>query len=317
LKSWCTFGHAAPARNFVDSEYFSALRIPLLQGRLWDKSENDRGAAVAVINQSLARQYFSHWQRHRSPEFGHPIFRSGAATKNEETVGVPETNGWLQIIGVVGDSMNDGLDRPVQPALYMPYTRSYGCPPSFSSAPRDRHWPPYMTCASLSQSVNSDQQAAREVRDLQGRIEAQPEWQQHRMFSILFAFFSSLALTLALIGLYSVISYTVAQRTNEFGIRMALGARRGHVLWIVARSVGITVGGGLTVGILITLASQKFMARWMETAHTTRSFWRPSLCSSCLVRLAPAFSPHYVRHRSIRCRLYVMSNPEAVGFFHR
>lgn len=248
--------------NFVDSEYFSALRIPLLQGRLWDKSENNRGAAVAVINQSLARQYFPNGNA-----IGHQIRLPNLhirSDENEETVGASETNGWLQIIGVVADTMNDGLDRPVQPALYMPYSRFIWMSTQFLIRTQGLPLTALHDVRVAIQSVNPDQQAVREVRDLQGWIEAQPEWQQHRMFSILFGVFSGLALTLALVGLYSVISYSVAQRTNEFGIRMALGARRGHVLWIVARSVGITVGSGLITGILITLVSQKFMARWME-----------------------------------------------------
>jgi predicted permease len=249
--------------NFVDSQYFSALRIPLLQGRLWDESENTRGAAVAVINQSLAHQYFPNGnaigQQIRPPDL------HIRTDENEETVGVPETNGWLQIIGVVADSTNDGLDKPVAPALYMPYTRFIWMSTQFLVRTQG---PPLTALHDVRiaiQSVNPDQQTERNVRDLQGWIESQPEWQQHRMFSILFGILSGLALTLALIGLYSVISYSVAQRTNEFGIRMALGARRGHVLWIVARSVGITVGAGLAAGLVITLASQKFVARWTES----------------------------------------------------
>jgi putative ABC transport system permease protein len=188
--------------------------------------------------------------------------------EDEETVGVPDTNGWLQIIGVVADSLNDGLDRPVQPALYMPYTRFMWMGTQFLVRTQG---PPLAALHDVRlaiQSVNPDQQAERNVRDLQGWIEEQPEWQQHRMFSILFGAFSSLALMLALIGLYSVISYSVAQRTNEFGIRMALGAQRGHVLWTVIRNVGVTIGAGLAAGFLITLSLQKFLTRWTgNNAH--------------------------------------------------
>jgi len=89
------------------------------------------------------------------------------------------------------------------------------------------------------------------VRDLQQWIAQEPEVQQQRLFSILFGLFSSLALALALVGLYSVVSYSVAQRTSEFGIRMALGAQRIHVLWIVSRSIGFTVVGGLAAGLVV------------------------------------------------------------------
>jgi ABC-type antimicrobial peptide transport system permease subunit len=109
------------------------------------------------------------------------------------------------------------------------------------------------------QSINSDQQIERNVRDLQQWIDTQPEVQQQRLFSILFGLFSSLALALALVGLYSVVSYSVAQRTSEFGIRMALGAQRSHVLAIVSRSIGITVASGLAAGLAVFLAMRSLL----------------------------------------------------------
>jgi predicted permease len=252
--------------NFVDSEYFSALHIPLLQGRLWDESENTRGAAAAVINQTLAKRFFPNGnpigQQIRLSTLRIPPSNGG------EVVGVQDTDGWLQIVGVVADSLNDGLDKPVLPALYMPYTRFMWMSTQFLVRTQG---PPLAALRSVRlaiHSVNPDQQAVRNVGDLEVWIEHQPEWQQHRLFSILFGVFSGLALVLALIGLYSVISYSVAQRTNEFGIRMALGAQRGHVLWTVARNVGITVGSGLAAGLAITLSIQKFLTQWTaNNAH--------------------------------------------------
>ena len=78
----------------------------------------------------------------------------------------------------------------------------------------------------------------------------------------LFGAFACLALALAAVGLYSVVSYIVVQRTNEFGIRIALGAQRGHVLAIVFRSMAFSVGAGIVAGILLTLALDKVMATW-------------------------------------------------------
>ena len=251
---------------FIDSAYFSVLHIPLLQGRLWDEAESSRGAAIAVINQTLASQYFPKGnaigQQIRMPNLKIAPADAGYV------VGVPDTDGSLQVIGIMADSLDDGLDKPVQPALYVPYTRFMWLGTQFLVRTQG---PPLAAMRAVRlaiQSVNPDQQAERNVRDLQGWIEEQPEWQQHRMFSILFGAFSSLALMLALIGLYSVISYSVAQRTNEFGIRMALGAQRGHVLWIVTRNVGVTIGAGLAAGFLITLGLQKFLTQWTgNNAH--------------------------------------------------
>jgi predicted permease len=251
--------------NFVGSGYFSTLRIPLLQGRLWDERENARGAAVAVINQTFARQYFP-----KGDSIGQQVRLSTLEipSNGSETVGVPDVSGWLQIIGVAADSLNDGPDRPIQPALYMPYTRFMWMGTQFLVRTQGVPLAALRDVRVAIQSVNPDQPTAQNVRDLQELMEQEPAWRQQRMFSILFGVFSGLALALALIGLYSVISYSVAQRTNEFGIRMALGAQRWHVLLLVVRSIGITIGSGLVAGLFITLALQKFMARWINsTSH--------------------------------------------------
>ena len=92
----------------------------------------------------------------------------------------------------------------------------------------------------------------------------EPEWQQEHLTAWIFGIFASLALVLAAIGLYSVVSYTVAQRTNEFGIRMALGAPRRHVLEIVFASTLVSVCGGIAVGIALSIALNSVLSRWAE-----------------------------------------------------
>lgn len=247
--------------NFIGPEYFSALHIPLLHGRMWNESENQRGAAVAVINQTLARSYFPKGnavgEQIRTPTLTLP-------TGDSQSVGVRDTNGWLQIIGVVGDSLNDGLDKPVLPALYIPYSRYMW---DFTLFLVRTQGPPLAALHSIQgaiASVNHDQQIRPDVRDLQEWIETESEYQQQRLFSILFSLFSGLALALALVGLYSVISYSVAQRTNEFGIRMALGAQRAHILWIVIRNIGLTVFSGLAAGLILFLLIHKLLIHWTQ-----------------------------------------------------
>ena len=252
--------------NFVGSKYFSALHIPLLDGRVWDEPEITRGAAVVVINQTLARRYFPNGdainRQIRTPTLTLQIGDPG------QLVGISDTNGWLQVIGVVGDSVNDGLDKPVLPALYIPYSRFMWTNTQFLVRTQG---PPLAALHSVRlaiQSVNPDQQAARNVDDLKVWIDHQPEFQQQRLFSILFGVFSVLALTLALVGLYSVVSYSTAQRTNEFGIRMALGAQRTHVLWLVFRNIGITVVSGLATGLITYIALHKLLIRWTHNSFS-------------------------------------------------
>lgn len=253
--------------DFISPEYFSTLHIPLLQGRLWDETENTRGAAVAVINQTLAREYFPNGdaigRQIRTPTL---TLQSGDPG---QLVGVPDTNGWLQVIGVAADSLNDGLDKPVQPALYMPYPRIMWTGTQFLVRTQGLPLASLHDVQRAVLSVNPDQQTDFNVRDLNQWIEQQPEFKQQRLFSILFGLFSSLALALALVGLYSVVSYSVAQRTNEFGIRMALGAQRAHVLWIVCRNIGITVCSGLFAGLLIFLTLHKLLAHWTQNSYSS------------------------------------------------
>jgi ABC-type antimicrobial peptide transport system permease subunit len=92
----------------------------------------------------------------------------------------------------------------------------------------------------------------------------QQEYEQGQLVAWLFGAFAVLALVLAAVGLYSVVSYSVAQRTNEFGIRMALGAQRAHVLRIVFASTVVSVGSGIAAGIGLTLALNKIFAQWAE-----------------------------------------------------
>src|SRR6202030_2096644 len=90
------------------------------------------------------------------------------------------------------------------------------------------------------------------------------EWQQEHLAAWIFGIFARLALALAAVGLHSVMSYTVAQRTNEFGIRMALGAQRGELLRIVFISAFRSVGTGIFAGIALSLGLSRIIAKWAE-----------------------------------------------------
>ena len=115
-------------------------------------------------------------------------------------------------------------------------------------------------------AVNPDQQVMGNVRSLEQWINTQPEWAQERLVAMLFGAFSILALALSVFGLYSVVSYVVAQRTNEFGIRMALGAGRQDVLRLVFGSATVSVGGGLVTGVILSLILNNVTAKWSPGA---------------------------------------------------
>jgi ABC-type antimicrobial peptide transport system permease subunit len=118
-------------------------------------------------------------------------------------------------------------------------------------------------------SVDHDQQVNGQVNDLEHWISNEPEWARGRLIAMLFGAFAALALALAAVGLYSVVSYTVVQRTNEFGIRMALGAPKGHVLGIVFRSTVLSVGAGIAAGVVLSVALSRVMGHLAEESQAS------------------------------------------------
>lgn len=128
-------------------------------------------------------------------------------------------------------------------------------------------------------SIDHNQQVGGFSRDLEHWISREPEYEQGQLVSWLFGAFAALALLLAAVGLYSVVAYTVVQRTNEFGIRMALGAMRIHVLRLVFRSAAFSVGSGVVIGMVLSIALRRFMGEVAERGTTPDS-------SSLLVAIA-------------------------------
>lgn len=245
--------------NFVSTEYFDVLHIPVEQGRLWDGAAAARGDHVAVINQTMARQYWPNGdavgRQVRLPMLkGDTIYYS---------VTLPDSDSWFHVIGVVRDTRNDGLRNAIRPAIYLPYTVNMRMYTELLVRTRT---PPLQSLRSVRAqvlAVNGDQQVSSHVRSLDQWITTQPEWAQQRLIAVLFAGFSLLALVLAAVGLYSVVSYTVAQRTSEIGIRMSLGARRGHVLTLVFASTAKSVAVGLLVGAGCSVLLNRMLQGWV------------------------------------------------------
>jgi predicted permease len=243
--------------NMVSHEYFPALRIPILQGRFWDNSDEHRGAAIMVINQTLAKRYFPN-----GDAVGHSVKVPELVAQPPYLLTAPGSDAWLLIVGVVADKLDDGLSKPIVPEAFVPYTVAMGM---YTQILVRTEGSPLALLHAIRATVNSidrDQQTNGDVRDLEHWISRTPEYARGQLVSWLFGAFAALALMLAAVGLYSVVSYTVVQRTNEFGIRLALGAMRSHVLRIVFNSTVVSVGGGILAGIVLTLALNKVMASW-------------------------------------------------------
>jgi putative ABC transport system permease protein len=225
----------------ADPGYFPAMSISLLAGRTFTEHDTATSARVVLINETLARTLWPNenpvGQRITMKDWGPPL--TG------------------EIIGVVGDVKGNGLDATVGPMLYWPYTqfgqifntmvvRTDGDPLPSSAAVKDRIW-----------SVDKDQPVSR-VQSMNQILSDSVA--RRRLYVVLLAVFAWVALLLAAAGIYGVVSFSVAQRTREIGIRVALGAERVDVLWlIIAQAAKLALTGEL-LGILLALAITRLMA---------------------------------------------------------
>jgi predicted permease len=243
--------------NLVSPGYFQELHIPLLQGRLWNQTENHNGARLAVINSALARQYFPH-----GDAIGRALKLPDAEDRPPVILSAPKiADSWLTIIGIVADSRNDGLRNAIKPGIYLPYTLSMA---QYTQVLVRSDAPPLNLVHSIRMRLakfNPDQQIY-DPENLESWISDEPQFQQEHLAAWIFGVFAVLALALAAVGLYSVVSYGVEQRTAEFGIRMALGAQRRDVLRAVFASNLVSVGTGIVAGLLLALALGGFLEKW-------------------------------------------------------
>ncbi|HEY3938201.1 MAG TPA: ABC transporter permease [Bryobacteraceae bacterium] len=245
--------------NFVSTGYFSVLHIPLRQGRFWDQQEMQRGARLTVINQTMAAQYWP-----RGDALGKALRLPDLKSEPPFSPAVPGSDSWLQVIGIVADARDDGLLKPVKPAVYLPFSLSMHVWTQILVRTRGEPLAILNRVRAEVKAVDPDQQVFGQVRDLEQWIQHEPEYSYERLVAALFSGFSLLGLVLAAVGLYSVVSYSVAHRTNEFGIRVALGATRKQVLQLVFASTIGNVLLGLVCGVAFSLALSRFLARWAE-----------------------------------------------------
>jgi predicted permease len=274
----------------VDQRYFAALRIRLLQGRVWNTDENNRGDFIAVVNQAFATRYLS-----SSTALGRQLRIPGLIPRNRYQTASAQSTAWRQIIGVVGDSRNDGLDRPVDPAIYLPYTTVIG--PYGQFFVRTQRDPlTYLqsiraAVASVAPGQTLSNSSFNGTLTLNEAIERDAQYSSQRLFSILFGVFSAMALALALVGIFSLVAYSVAQRTTEFGVRLALGAPRKHVLWVAARIALVSAAAGIVMGLALDSFLGAVLAHWMQNTFAVGGLFAAAALlglSALLACLLPA-----------------------------
>ncbi|HKD08851.1 MAG TPA: ABC transporter permease [Bryobacteraceae bacterium] len=267
--------------NFVSPEYFTVLRIPLVSGRMFEPAETMRGLPLALINETMARRYWPNGnavgQAVRFPNMKDAPPYSPAA---------PGSDGWIRIVGIVADARDDGLRNPILPGVYVPYAIRMQM--NTQILVRARVNPLTLLKAVRTALIEVDpEQQAMKIRDLNQWIEGQGEYARQRLIAWLMGGVSILALVLAAVGLYSVVSYSVTMRTGEFGVRMALGARRRDVIRIVFASVSRYVAGGLLAGLLLSIVFDRVAAQWIsETARDPLALLGVAGVLTCAASLA-------------------------------
>src|SRR5579859_378387 len=240
----------------VSPEYFGTLGIPLRIGRDWTPGETARAALLALINESMRRRY---WPQ-TNPIGQTIILNDGVANGNAWRLVAPGDDQHFQIIGVVGDTPNKGLDEMVSPAAYIPYSMSPF--DGFDMVFRTRGDP-----VRLARAINEDVHRVDPglpVGDLVPASELLEEDSlgRERFAADLFVGFAILALVFAITGLYSIQSYLVAQRRRELGVRIALGARRSHIVEEVTGSCVAPMLMGTAIGILTSLGLGRIFTSW-------------------------------------------------------
>ncbi|MBA2271099.1 MAG: ABC transporter permease, partial [Chthoniobacterales bacterium] len=224
----------------VTPEYFSALKVPLLQGRFFNEADQFEGPGVVIINQAMARKWFP-----EKDPVGKRITLDDPRKPDAE---------WLTIVGVVGDMRHRGLDLEVKPEYYIAHNQTpYR---AMILAVRSAQDPRSLTSAIRREisSLDPDLPAAN-VRTLE-QVTAD-SIAPRRLSVVLIGVFAAVALVLASVGIYGVMSFLVVQRTHEIGVRMALGAQRGDVFKLVLGRAARLVLLGTAVGLLLAFFSTR------------------------------------------------------------
>jgi putative ABC transport system permease protein len=243
----------------ISPSYFFTMKTPLLSGRFFLDSDNTKGQQVVVIDVTLARRY---WPNADSDAIGQRV-QLGVVRRGQTSA---TQNPWLTIVGVVGNIKSDGFDAASAPHLYRPLYQA----------------PPYDGVVYLRTSIDpgtlgdSVRIAVQQVDPSIPVFNVRPmdvivsAFLAERRFALeLLGLFAGVALLLASIGIYGVMAYTFSRRTNEIGIRMAMGAKRTDILGMALKEGAVTVALGVVAGLLGSLGLTRFLQSMLFSVRAT------------------------------------------------
>ena len=263
----------------ISSSYFKTLSIPLLAGRDFNDHDAANAPKVAIVNETFARKLLDE---------GNPI---GRRFRIEATPSTPETV--YEIVGLVKDTKYEDLRENFGPIAYLANLQEPGETSTGAQFVIHSNLPPAELTASIKR-VLAEVNPAIAIKFIDFKTMIRESMLRDRLMATLSAFFGLLALLLASIGLYGILSYGVASRTREIGIRMALGARSGEVLSLILREAVLLVLVGIVVGLPVVYVSTRFAATLLFGLTPTDPL---SLAGAALLLFAVALVAGYLPAR--------------------
>lgn len=237
----------------VLGDYFHVMKIPMRSGRDFQAQDFDQSAPlVGIANDEMVRQYFPN---------ENPLGKRIRWARNP-------TVQWIEIVGVVGNVKHFGLDLPEEPALYSPYTQINPWKRWMTFAVRTQSDPAAMEQAVKGQIWKVDSQLPITKVQTMSEVTA-ASFAARRFNMLLLSLFAGLALVLAAVGVYGVMSYAVTQRTHEIGIRMALGAQMGNVIKLIMKSGLLIAIIGVAIGLAGAFALTRLMTSLLFAVEAT------------------------------------------------
>ena len=225
----------------ISPEYFSTLKIPMLAGRDFRETDSRQGGPVAIVNQTFAKRYFPG----TSPIGSHIAFVDSPAT-------------WKEIVGVVSDFRQRNPEEDLRPLAYFPVAQTVPGRWSLTIRVRAANDMGNVAAAFSKQLQPVDPQLYWEMGSMSQQIHDSESLTLRRPVITLLASFGGLAMVLVIVGVFGVTSYSVAERTREIGIRVALGAARQEIAGLVFRESLMVTFAGLAVGTFCAFAMTRF-----------------------------------------------------------
>ncbi len=269
--------------NQVSDRFFDTLGPALVAGRDFSANDKPESPAVAVVNQTMVEKFFAG---------ENPIGKSFRMEEGNK-LAAP-----IEIVGVVKDAKYESLREEASPTAYLALSQNAKLGATMEFEVRVAAGPPTAVISAVKSAIAGvNRDVSLQFKSL--AVQVDESLARERLLATLSGFFGALALLLAMIGLYGVMSYNVARRRNEIGIRMALGAEQSRVLSMVLREVAILIGVGLIIGLAAAIATTRFVESFLYGMKPNDP-WTLSFAAATVLALVAALAGFLPARRASR-----------------